>query len=179
MYGFLNQLIALIIFILALPIILFTAFLILIFERKWPFFIQERLGINKVPFILYKIRSMHQNKVTFIGRVTRRTGIDELPQLINIMKGDILFVGPRPLAQTDIERLEWTSNYYSFRWAIKPGLTGLAQLSPLCNKKVSIFWDKYYTINKTIWLDLKIILTTFFMLFLGKNRVKKLIILKK
>ncbi len=175
----LNIILAIIAIILTSPIIVLSCILILIFERKSPFFIQERLGINKIPFSLYKIRSMSQNKVTPIGKVIRKTGIDELPQLLNILKGDILFIGPRPLALNDIERLNWTGQYYDYRWKVKPGLTGLAQLSPLCHRKISAFWDRYYINHQSLSLDLKIALASFFILFLGKKGVKRFLKLKK
>ncbi len=110
-----------------------------------------------------------------IGRVLRKTGIDEIPQLINIIKGNITFIGPRPLNQFDVERLEWTTEYHSVRWHIKPGLTGLAQLSPICHKKMTLFWDRYYVAHQSLRLDLKIISASLLTLFIGKGRVKAII----
>ena len=80
---------------------------------------------------------MDNNKITALGNFLRRTGIDEIPQLINILIGDMNFIGPRPLTKQDIIRLEWNTNFHDIRWGIKPGITGLSQLSPICNKRVS------------------------------------------
>ena len=179
MKGLINIVLATLILVLVSPLVLLTCFLILIFELKTPFFVQERLGLDKEPFDLYKIRSMRNGQITSIGKVIRKTGIDELPQLINIIKGDLNFVGPRPLAVSDVERLNWTGSYYDYRWKVKPGLTGLAQLSPLCHKKISAFWDRYYIKHQSFQLDLKISLASFFVLFLGKKGVKRYLKLKR
>lgn len=148
---------------------------IIIFEFKNPFFTQVRLGKNKLPFTLYKIRSMSNGQVTRIGKIIRRTGIDELPQLINIIQGKMNFVGPRPLTQGDIERLNWATPFYDFRWQIKPGLTGLAQLSPKCHKKISLFWDRHYFNNQCLLLDLKVLVSSGFVILFGKQKVIKFI----
>ena len=118
---------------------------------------------------------MKNNKVTFIGNVLRKTGIDELPQLLNIIKGDLNFVGPRPLTQNDITRLNWETKFHQFRWQTKPGLTGLAQLSPVCNKRISLFWDKYYIENQSTILNFRIIVGSVLIPILGKNRVKNML----
>jgi lipopolysaccharide/colanic/teichoic acid biosynthesis glycosyltransferase len=118
---------------------------------------------------------MKNGKVFFFGKILRKTGIDELPQLFNIIKGEMNFIGPRPLTNHDIERLSWNSSYHEIRWDTKPGLTGLAQLSPICNKKMSFYLDKYYAENKSIELDFKILYVSFLTLFIGKNKAKKIL----
>lgn len=170
-----NKVISLVFLLIALPFLLVVGCVILLFERKSPLFFQDRLGENKKIFNLIKLRTMKDNKVTFIGSLLRKTGVDEIPQLLNILKGDMNFIGPRPLTQSDVLRLDWTSDYYKIRWESKPGLTGLAQLSPICHKKVSFFLDRYYVTNKSFQLDGKIFIMSFFVLFLGKHRVKKII----
>lgn len=153
--------------------------LIIVIEFKSPFFYQTRIGKNKEPFTLFKIRTMVNEKVTVIGRILRKTGIDELPQLLNIMKGDLYFVGPRPLTQADIKRLKWDNNFYNYRWQIKPGLTGLAQLSPNCHKKISAFWDAYYVRHHSLSLDIKIFIASALVPLLGKKKVKNIIIFRQ
>ena len=170
-----SRCLAFFLFILAFPLLLVVSFVILLFERENVLFLQTRLGINKTPFTIYKLRTMKNGEITFIGRILRKTGIDEIPQLLNIIKGNITFIGPRPLTQFDVERLEWTTNYHRVRWNIKPGLTGLAQLSPICHKKMTLFWDRYYVSHQNIGLDLKIISASLLTLFIGKGRVKAII----
>ncbi len=163
-------------FLVALfPLLLFSVTLLIIFDQSSPFFFQTRIGYQKKEFVIYKLRSMKNNKVTFIGNVLRKTGIDELPQLLNIIKGDLNFVGPRPLTQNDITRLNWETKFHQFRWQTKPGLTGLAQLSPVCNKRISLFWDKYYIENQSTILNFRIIVGSVLIPILGKNRVKNML----
>ncbi len=114
---------------------------------------------------------MRNGEITKIGAIMRRTGIDELPQLLNILSMQMSFVGPRPLTQADIVRLEWTSEYYKQRWKVKPGLVGLAQLSPVCSRKMSWFLDLSYIRNGDFLLDMKIILMASLIPFLGKKRI--------
>jgi len=166
---------AFILLICSIPLMLFVATLILVFERDKIFFLQSRVGLNHKLFTIIKLRTMQHQKTTFLGRIIRKTGIDEIPQLINIIKGDIHFIGPRPLTQFDIDRLEWNTKFHKKRWSIKPGLTGLGQLSPICHKKMTLFWDNYYVNHHSFGLNFKIITLTFLTLFLGKNRVKKII----
>jgi len=170
-----SKITAFILLICSTPLLLIVSLLILIFERDKILFYQNRIGLNQKPFTITKIRTMQHQKITFLGRILRKTGIDEIPQLINIIKGDINFIGPRPLTQFDIDRLEWNTNFHKQRWSIKPGLTGLGQLSPICHKKMTLFWDNYYVKHQCFSLNLKIITLTCFTLFLGKNNVKKII----
>ncbi len=166
-----NKIFALILLIGFLPLIIIVSALILIFDNQNPFFKQKRIGLNKQEFTIYKFQTFKNSKITKFGTILRKTGIDEIPQLLNILKNDINFVGPRPLTQTDIDRLGWNTSFYNKRWKVKPGLTGLAQLSPLCHKKMTLFWDKYYAQHHSILMDLKILTATFFILFVGKKRV--------
>jgi len=170
-----NQFVAFIILVLISPLIILIGFVIVVVEQDSIFFVQKRLGLHQKLFKVYKLRTMKANKITFIGKVLRKTGLDEIPQLFNIVKGDLNFIGPRPLTLFDVQRLGWQSDYYKQRWSVKPGLTGLAQLSPICHKKMSLFWDNYYVKHQNLLLDFKIITASFFALFLGKKMVKKII----
>ena len=148
---------------------------LLVVERENPVFIQERVGYEQEYFLIYKIRTMKGGKITFLGRVLRKTGIDELPQLFNIAMGEMNFVGPRPLTQADIDRLNWTNELHKKRWSVKPGITGMAQLVNLCNADVSLKNDFEY-IDKRSWLlDLKIIFRSALVPIIGKAKTKKLI----
>ena len=160
-------------FCIALPFLILIALLILIVDRQNPIFTQNRLGIHQTEFKIVKLRTMKNNKVTKLGGVLRRTAIDELPQLINIIKTDMSFVGPRPLTRADIERLEWTEDYYKVRWEKRPGLVGPAQLSPICNRKITWFLDKSYIDKGSFSLDMKIIFSAGLILLVGKTKIQK------
>ena len=175
MKSLFSRFIAFVLFIFCVPLLLLVGICILLAERKTIIFKQQRLGLEKKIFTIYKLRTMTNGKITFIGRILRKTGIDELPQLINIIKGDICFIGPRPLTQLDVERLGWTEKIYDTRWHVKPGLTGLAQLSPICHKKMTFFWDSYYAKHKSFLLDYKIVLASSLTIILGKAKVKSII----
>ena len=179
MNNLLIKLFALILLLVACPLLLLVSIAIVILDRDRIIFKQPRLGLNQVPFTIYKLRSMKHGEITLMGKIIRKTGIDEIPQLINIIKGNIKFIGPRPLTESDVIRLQWNSKFHNFRWQVKPGLTGLAQLSPVCHKKMSLFWDKYYVNHQSFWLNLKIFFASVFVIILGKNRVKNIIHKKK
>ena len=169
-----SKFLAFIILIISCPIWLFVGVTTLLFQGFPLFFIQERIGKDKSNFNIYKIRTMKAGKVTIWGKVLRNTGLDEFPQLLNILKGDMNFIGPRPLTKADIQRLEWDTKYHTKRWNVTPGITGLAQLSPTCHKKFSWFYDCYYSENKSTLLDLSIVIQTILVAFIGKKRLKKL-----
>lgn len=169
-----NRIFAFLLLIFSLPLFVFIAIMIIVFSGFPIFFYQKRIGLNKKEFNIHKFRSIKNNKVTSIGKIIRKFGIDELPQLWNIIKGEMNFIGPRPLTTDDIIRLNWTSIYYNQRWTVKPGITGLAQLTNICNKKISWFYDKYYVNNKSFCLDLKILLKSILIPIFGKkNKIIK------
>jgi len=144
---------------------------------------QERVGLGGKPFVIYKLRSMYIDaekngaqwackddpRVTKVGRFIRKTRIDELPQLINILKGDMSIVGPRP--ERPILTYKFNEEIPGFvnRLQVKPGLTGWAQvtggyeLSP----KEKLEKDMYYIENQSLWLDFKIMFKTIFIVFNG------------
>ena len=145
--------------IILLPIFLLVAILILIIDKNKIIFKQIRTGKNGKDFYIYKFSSFKNGSITKLGRVLRTISIDELPQLINILKGDMSFIGPRP----------WVKNYYENmndiqknRVNVLPGLTGLAQV--MGRNDISIFdkinYDLEYVNNISFLLDLKIIFKT-------------------
>jgi lipopolysaccharide/colanic/teichoic acid biosynthesis glycosyltransferase len=173
MKVFLDVFMAAVLLILLSPFLILVALLVFFMDFQSPLFIQERLGRNKHKFKVIKFRSMRDGKVTFMGKIMRRTGIDELPQLINILFLEMSFVGPRPLTEADVDRLSWSSTYYDPRWSVKPGLAGLAQISPICHKKMSWFLDKYYISNHNLGLDFQIIISSLLIPIVGKAQMIK------
>ncbi|EKR83257.1 bacterial sugar transferase [Leptospira interrogans serovar Medanensis str. L0448] len=106
--------------ILFSPILIGVSFLILLINGLPIFFFQERLGLLKKPFLIFKFRTMKDGKVTNLGYWLRKTGIDELPQIWNILIGNMGIVGPRPLTQLDIDRLNWNGKFHEMRWSVLP-----------------------------------------------------------
>ena len=156
--------------LLVSPLLLAAAITLLIADRQNPFFLQARIGQHKKPFTIVKLRTMKNGTVTRFGGILRKTGIDELPQLINILSGKMSFIGPRPLTTQDIERLGWGDEYHRSRWSQRPGITGLAQLSPVCNKKISWFLDRKYIECHSFLLDMKILAASVVVPFAGKKK---------
>jgi lipopolysaccharide/colanic/teichoic acid biosynthesis glycosyltransferase len=145
--------------------------LILFLENKRKvFYFQERAGKNGKNFRLIKFLTMQNNKVTSLFcQLLRYTALDELPQLLNIAKGDMSFVGPRPLMIEELAGME-TDKFFIERIKVRPGLTGVAQL--LLNKNDSVdrkfFFDLWYINNRTLFMDVKIILVSFLVTLLGR-----------
>jgi exopolysaccharide biosynthesis polyprenyl glycosylphosphotransferase len=177
----------------------FLSFLILILTSPlWPFIVlaikiedkgpvfykQERVGKNKKIFKLIKFRSMvpqaekegpkwaeiEDQRVTKVGKFLRRFHLDEIPQMINVIKGDISLVGPRPERPEFVEKLEKEIPHYNLRHIIKPGFTGWAQIKFRYARSVmdsleKFQYDLYYIKNRSLFLDLKILLKTFNLFF--------------
>ena len=158
-----------------LAIFFFSPFMILIalcifLEDRGPIlFLQERIGLREIPFLIYKFRTMRDGKVTRVGRILRRTGLDELAQLFNILLGDMNIVGPRPLTKFDIDRLGWNQYKFIKRFSVKPGLTGLAQIYGGKGARISKCFEFSYLKLQSLSLDLRIILVTFIMNLIGKK----------
>jgi lipopolysaccharide/colanic/teichoic acid biosynthesis glycosyltransferase len=162
-----------ILLIVTLPFTIITALLLSFANQGKIFFIQQRPGIHSKPFHIIKFKTMNDRKdqqgnllpdhmrLTPIGRFVRKTSIDELPQLINVLKGDISLIGPRPLL---MEYLPLYSPEQARRHEVKPGITGWAQV----NGRNTISWEKkfeydvYYVDNVSFALDLKIFFMTIF-----------------
>jgi lipopolysaccharide/colanic/teichoic acid biosynthesis glycosyltransferase len=155
-----------------LPLLLVIALIIKLDDGGPILFRQYRLGKYKRPFLIYKFRSMRDDRITRVGRWLRNSGLDEIPQIMNIIKGEMSVVGPRPLTYADIRRMGWDRRYYIARWHIKPGITGLAQLHAGRSAHHSWLFDKTYLRHESFILDSKIILLTLLMNILGKRRVR-------
>lgn len=158
----------------ALPIAAVAAAILAIDGRPL-LFRQTRLGRNRRPFTIVKFRSMRNGDVTSIGRILRATGLDELPQLLNVLIGDISAVGPRPLTEDDIRRLDWTGPAYDFRWQVPPGLTGLAQVVGTRSAHHALRVDRRYIARQSLGLDVRLIAWSCAINLLGKRQVHQLI----
>jgi lipopolysaccharide/colanic/teichoic acid biosynthesis glycosyltransferase len=138
-------------------------------------FRQIRLGRARRPFTILKFRSMREGRATRVGRVLRATGLDEIPQFINILRGDMSAVGPRPLTEDDVQRLGWMSPAYDFRWQARPGLTGLAQIVGARSADDALELDRAYVARWRPLLDCRLIGLSFVVNALGKVRVQQLL----
>lgn len=172
LFDIILSLIALTIFAIPISII---AFLLRVKEIHPVLFQQQRIGFNKKPFVILKFQTLVNGVPTPVGRILRKTGLDELPQFINVLRGDMSIVGPRALTEADIKRLGWDSQYYASRWDVKPGITGLAQLYGGQHRKTSWFFDKKYLEHRTWRIDIALILASFLMNLFGKTRIRKMI----
>lgn len=148
---------------------------------------QERVGLRNKPFMMYKFRSMvvqeessekkkwtvrDDPRVTAIGRFMRKTSIDELPQLFNVLKGDMSLVGPRPERPYFVEKFQEEIPRYMIKHQVRPGMTGWAQIHGYrgdTSIRKRIDYDLYYIENWTIGLDIKILFLTVFRGFVNKN----------
>nr|WP_257143195.1 exopolysaccharide biosynthesis polyprenyl glycosylphosphotransferase [Bacillus toyonensis] len=169
--------------IVASPVILIFSLLIILESPGSPFYFQERLGLNGSKFSVIKLRSMRNDaekngakwaekndpRITRIGLFIRKTRIDELPQLFNILKGDMSLVGPRPERSIFTEQFEKEVPGFKKRLMVKPGLTGWAQVNGgyEITPKEKLELDIYYINRASIMLDLKIILKTIKVVITG------------
>jgi lipopolysaccharide/colanic/teichoic acid biosynthesis glycosyltransferase len=174
-FDIIFSLIAFLIF--AIPMIT-IALLLIVMERHSVLYKQERIGKDKKPFKILKFQTLVDEVPTKTGRILRRTGLDELPQFINVLKGEMSIVGPRALTHFDIERLGWDDDYHSIRWSLNPGITGFAQVYGGQHKKTSWFWDKHYIDSNNVFLDFGIVGISFLMNIFGKTRVRRVIFRK-
>ena len=169
------------------PIMLICAILVKATSKGPVIFKQERVGLHNKAFKMYKFRSMELQtakeekkawtvkddpRVTPIGKILRKTSLDELPQLFNILKGDMSLVGPRPERPLFVEKFREEIPRYMVKHQVRPGLTGWAQVNGLrgdTSIRKRIEYDIYYIENWTMGFDIKIILMTFFTGFINKN----------
>lgn len=162
------------------PLMLLVAILIRLDDSGPVLFRQKRYGYNRIPFHIYKFRTMRHGddtgfrqavrgdeRITRVGRVLRRFNLDELPQLFNVLAGDMSLVGPRPHPVELDDRFAPLIENYSRRHGIKPGITGWAQVNgyrgetdTLAKMHSRISYDLHYLDNWSLWLDLRILLRT-------------------
>lgn len=133
-------------------------------------FRQQRVGYRRRPFEILKFRSMRDGRVTRVGRLLRVTGLDEVPQFVNILRGEMSAVGPRPLTADDVVRLGWSGADCDFRWACRPGLTGLAQLLGARADADALTFDRVHAERWSLVLDCQMIAWSFAVNAFGKAR---------
>lgn len=173
--------------ILFSPVMLLAAILVKLTSPGPLIYKQERVGLHNRTFLMYKFRSMevqpkeeekkawtvkNDPRVTGIGKFMRRTSIDELPQLFNILKGDMSLVGPRPERPFFVEKFREEIPRYMVKHQVRPGLTGWAQVNGYrgdTSIRKRIDYDLYYIENWTLGLDVKILIMTIFKGFINKN----------
>ena len=180
---------SLILLILLLPFLILVTLIIKMESPGPALFSQERVGENGDPFILYKFRSMRSDaekicgpvwaeeddpRVTRVGKILRKLRIDELPQLWNVFKGEMSFVGPRPERQFFVDQLKKNIPYYNERFSVKPGVTGWAQIkypygSTEKDALEKLKYDLYYIKNMSFAFDLTILFHTVKIMLLGRG----------
>ena len=154
------------------PALALVAFAVLADDGRPVLFRQTRLGYRRRPFSILKFRSMRDGRITRVGRILRATGLDEIPQFINILRGDMSAVGPRPLTDADVQRLGWTASEFDFRWSQRPGLTGLAQIVGAQSGADSLAYDRASVGRWRPILDCQLIALSFAVNAFGKARVQ-------
>ena len=157
------------------PMMAAVAIAVLIDDGRPLFFRQQRIGYRRRPFSILKIRTMRDGRTTRVGRVLRATGLDEVPQFINILAGEMSAVGPRPLTESDVARLGWTGAAFDFRWEAKPGLTGLAQIVGPTLPIEALELDRTYAGSWNPLLDCRLIALSFAVNVFGKVRVQQFV----
>jgi lipopolysaccharide/colanic/teichoic acid biosynthesis glycosyltransferase len=175
-----------IIFLILFPVFILTFFVLLLQTNGKPFFVQKRPGKNRRIFKIIKFKSMNEKKdakgnllpnkerITAFGRFIRKASIDEIPQLFNVIKGDMSLIGPRPLK---VDYLSLYSEQQNRRHEVKPGITGWAQVNGrnaiTHTRKFEL--DVWYVDHINFWLDIKILFLTALKVFksegVGKNGV--------
>lgn len=171
--------------VIVIPIILITSIFIMLESPGNPFYVQSRMGLMGKEFNLIKLRSMrtdaekngaqwadkNDSRITKVGRFIRKTRIDELPQIFNVLKGDMSIIGPRPERQIFVEEFVKYIPNFPKRLEVKPGLTGWAQVNGgyeiLPEEKLEL--DLYYINNKSLTLDILIILKTIQIVLTGEG----------
>jgi lipopolysaccharide/colanic/teichoic acid biosynthesis glycosyltransferase len=171
---------AAVLLVLATPVILLAALLVKLTSRGPAFYTQTRVGRDGRLFTIYKVRTMIHRcesltgprwsmpgdpRITFLGHFLRRTHLDELPQLVNVLLGDMSLIGPRPERPEFLPELEAALPCYGERLVMKPGVTGLAQVqlpadTDLDSVREKLAYDLYYIGHVGPWLDLRLLLTT-------------------
>jgi sugar transferase (PEP-CTERM system associated) len=176
--------------VIALPILLLSSLLVWLESGRPILYRQERVGQKGDTFTLYKLRTMKQDaeketgpvwasadrdpRITRVGRFLRKSRFDELPQLFNVLRGEMSFVGPRPERPHFVDDLRKTIPYYDERHSVKPGITGWAQVrlgygSSVEEMEAKLRYDLYYIKHMSPWLDLMILLDTAKVILFGRG----------
>ncbi|MDP7037279.1 MAG: exopolysaccharide biosynthesis polyprenyl glycosylphosphotransferase [Candidatus Marinimicrobia bacterium] len=187
---FLDLIFSVLFFVIGLPFYIIFGLLIKLDSNGPVLFKQIRTGLQNNVFLLYKFRSMcflaeaktgpvwtaqNDPRITKVGQFLRRFRLDELPQLLNVLKGDMSLVGPRPERPFFVKKLNQEYPFYMRRLKVRPGITGLAQIKHpydehLEDVREKLRYDLYYIENMGLWLDLKIMIRTVRVMLLGKGR---------
>ncbi|MDN3643797.1 sugar transferase [Lutimonas halocynthiae] len=172
----LDFILSVLVFLLASPVFLIVTLILAVTNKNKPFFVQLRPGKNGRIFKVIKFKTMtdekdsdgnlisDEDRLTVIGSFVRKTSLDEIPQLLNVIKGDMSLIGPRPLLVQYLGRYNKTQ---ARRHEVRPGITGLAQI----NGRNAISWKKkfeydvWYVDNLSFWIDIKIIFKTIWKVF--------------
>jgi lipopolysaccharide/colanic/teichoic acid biosynthesis glycosyltransferase len=180
--GVLDFCLAALLLVVSIPVILVCAVLVKLTSRGPAFYSQVRLGLRGRPYRIYKLRTMNHlceaesgprwskagdPRITRLGRVLRRIHLDELPQLWNILRGEMSLVGPRPERPEFIPPLAKAVALYPMRLLVRPGVTGLAQVqapadTDLGSVRTKIAYDLYYIHQASLWMDMRILVATLF-----------------
>lgn len=138
-------------------------------------FYQQRLGRGRRPFQIIKLRTMTDGQVTALGRVLRDLGLDELPQLVNVLRGEMALVGPRALTGADVRRVGWDAPSFDLRWNVPPGITGPAQIAAVrrCHPRTTWRLDRRYVLARSTRGDLAILAASMLVPLLGKRRARR------
>jgi sugar transferase (PEP-CTERM system associated) len=175
--------------LLATPVMLLTALAIRLESPGQVIYRQKRVGQNGVPFMVMKFRSMRNDaerdgvarwavqndpRITRVGRLIRKTRIDELPQLLNVFRGEMSLVGPRPERPDFVAQLKQQIRFYDLRHSVKPGLTGWAQVrynyaASVEDSQRKLQYDLFYVKNHSLLLDLRILLETVRVVLRGEG----------
>jgi exopolysaccharide biosynthesis polyprenyl glycosylphosphotransferase len=181
--------ISLLFLILTSPIMLIVSIAIKLDSKGPVFYKQERSGLNGKVFNILKFRSMIKDaekksgpvwstkddpRITRVGRIIRKLRLDEIPQVINVLKGEMSFVGPRPERPYFVEKLSEEIPLYKRRLRVRPGITGWAQVKHKYDEtiedvKTKLRYDLFYIENMSLRMDLKIIFRTVFVVLFGKG----------
>jgi len=180
--------VASVVLLVTLPVSAAIALLIPLTSRGPAFFIQDRLGAGKAPFKIIKFRTMVHDaeangpqwalgndlRVTKLGGLLRKTRLDELPQLINVLKGEMSLIGPRPEREYFVTRLTEKIPFYSLRFFIKPGLTGWAQVNFHYGSNdedalEKLRYELYYIKHRSLVLDTRILMRTVRVILTGQG----------
>lgn len=181
---------ALFVFVLLSPLLALLALLIKVTSRGPVLHSQERVGEHGRTFWLHKLRSMridaesgtgpvwatsgHDSRTTYLGRWLRRLRLDEIPQILNVLRGEMSFVGPRPERPHFVEKLRYAIPFYDERHTVKPGITGWAQIkfgygSNVEDAEAKLEFDLYYIKHMSLFLDLGIVFHTVKVMLLGRG----------